>query len=317
MGALIFILKTISVLLVLILLLLFSALAVPVRYRIHVIAMDDRTVTARFSWFFHFIHFRIMYGEKKTAFRLWIAGIPIYFGRQKAPEPKKAKRQKKKAKNSKIRKIEENGTHEEKVQIEQKSHSVSQSQEKEEIEEIVPQKSQKQEQGQEKEIQKEKKKHHASRKKYGVREILQGLEALRDNLRQRISDVRDKTSTVKEQILDIKKQISEETNKNAVLHMFRELKWLAHHVFPRKVYGNFAFGMADPSQTGQILGMLSALPFWAKYRVGIEPDFQAEVFYLKGELEIKGHIRACHFLFSAFRLFRDKNIKKLITSFRT
>ena len=140
---------------------------------------------------------------------------------------------------------------------------------------------------------------------------------MRDNLRQRISDVHDKTSTVKEQIEDIKKQLSEETNKNAVLHIFRELKWLARHIFPRKVDGSLSFGMADPSQTGQVLGMLSTLPFWARYRVGIEPDFETDVFYLKGQLEIKGHIRACHFLLSALRLLRDKNINKLMMRFRT
>ena len=312
MGVLILIFKIIGILLAFILLLLLSMLAVPVRYRIDLKSMDDWTVAARFSWLFHFIHFRVMYGGKKTAFRLRIAGIPVRLGRQKAPKAKKAKRQKMKTKNSKIRKIEKDEKHEEEVKIEQKSHSVSQSQEKAEI---VRQKSQKQEQ--ENEIQIEKKKRHARRKTCGVRQILQRLEAMRDNLRQRISDVHDKTSTLKEQIADIKKQLSEETNKNAVLHIFRELKWLARHIFPRKVDGSLSFGMADPSQTGQVLGMLSTLPFWARYRVGIEPDFETDVFYLKGQLEIKGHIRACHFLLSALRLLRDKNIKKLMMRFRT
>ncbi len=58
MGVLILIFKIIGILLAFILLLLLSMLAVPVRYRIDLKAMDDWTVAARFSWLFHFIHFK-------------------------------------------------------------------------------------------------------------------------------------------------------------------------------------------------------------------------------------------------------------------
>ena len=123
--------------------------------------------------------------------------------------------------------------------------------------------------------------------------------------------------TVKEKILNIKNIISDEMNKIVFVKIWKELRFLLRHFSPRKAKGELAFGMADPAQTGQVLGALSVLPFWARYRINVCPDFEAERFFVEGQLWMKGHIRICHFLLSVIRLIKDKNVRRLLKKIRT
>lgn len=149
-----------------------------------------------------------------------------------------------------------------------------------------------------------------------IKNFFQNIGNIFQKLRQRIKDIKNGTTTLKEQIANIKKLLSEETNKSALRHLLEELKYLLRHYLPRKASGNLNFGMEDPARTGQLLGLLSVLPFWTRYKIRIEPDFAAESFYIRGTLRMKGHIRAWHMLVSGFRLIKDKNIRTLITKMR-
>ena len=146
---------------------------------------------------------------------------------------------------------------------------------------------------------------------------MQEIKNLISVIRQRLTELYHKQTTIKEQLYNIKNIISEETNKSALLHVLQEFKMIMGHFVPRKAYGELSFGMKDPARTGQILGILSMFPFWTRYRINLIPDFQSDLFYVKGELDIKGHIRCWHFLLSLFRLIKDKNIRTFITQIRT
>lgn len=92
-----------------------------------------------------------------------------------------------------------------------------------------------------------------------------------------------------------------------------ELNDLWHHYRPRKATGYLQFGTGDPALTGELTGVLYLLlPAFSE--VQIEPDFNDPM--LQTELELSGHIRACHLAATAWRLFRNKKLRRLIAKIR-
>ena len=58
------------------------------------------------------------------------------------------------------------------------------------------------------------------------------------------------------------------------------------------------------------MGILSVLlPAYA-YSVELEPDFEQKI--LEGEIQAEGKARSCCFLAAAWRMFRKKELKRLI-----
>ena len=92
-----------------------------------------------------------------------------------------------------------------------------------------------------------------------------------------------------------------------------ELNGLWRHYRPHKATGYLQFGTGDPALTGELTGVLYLLlPAFSE--VQIEPDFNDPM--LQTELELSGHIRACHLVATAWRLFRNKKLRRLITKIR-
>ena len=92
-----------------------------------------------------------------------------------------------------------------------------------------------------------------------------------------------------------------------------ELNDLWRHYRPRKATGYLQFGTGDPALTGELTGILYLLlPAFSE--VQIEPDFNDPM--LQTELELSGHIRACHLAATAWRLFRNKKLRRLIAKIR-
>ncbi len=125
-----------------------------------------------------------------------------------------------------------------------------------------------------------------------------------------------KFRTLRQKVRWGRMELKRKENREAAAAVFRELKYLLKHVSPRKVKGEIAFGTDDPALTGQILGAISVLPFFYRYRISVMPDFAAEQYYLEGELMIKGHARMIHVLVSGFRLLKNRNIRSLIRRYR-
>lgn len=136
-------------------------------------------------------------------------------------------------------------------------------------------------------------------------------------LRQRRSDVKTRTDAAKGQIGNIKSMILEETNQKAFICLLQEVRCLLRHYLPGKVTGTLRFSMGRPDQTGKALGAISLLPFWARSKLVVMPDFTSESFYMKGILYITGHVRFLHALISGIRLIKDRNVRKLIANIRS
>lgn len=131
-----------------------------------------------------------------------------------------------------------------------------------------------------------------------------------------IGKIRKFIFSLKKNFANIKRELSDETNKNAVTHILKELKTLLRHIGPRRGKARLRYSTGDPASTGQLTGVFSICPLFYKKGVEVTPDFTADKLYIRGSFRINGHIQMFHLLGIAFRLYRDKNIKKLIQKFK-
>lgn len=308
MGILILILKIIGVLLAVLISLVAAVAAVPVRYRASVKVQDEIEGKAVFHWLLHAVDIRLCYGHEGLAWKCRILGIPI-LGQQKGGQGvsgRQKERQEGASRQEESKTTEESEKREEEGSKDQAKKRVAKSIQRQKAEIVAFEEEQAKKEG---------------RPATGTKIESESKEEAGDpgrlgRLTSFLGEGQQKVSAIKARIHNIKTLIFEETNQKAFRHILQELKCLLHHFAPRKASGAIEFGMGDPAQTGEVLGIISFLPFWAKYQVAVTPDFMAESMYVRGELSGRGHIRICHLLPSGIRLFKDKNIHRLIAAIR-
>ena len=118
--------------------------------------------------------------------------------------------------------------------------------------------------------------------------------------------------SLKENFSNIKKEVSDETNKNAVSHIFKELKTLLHHIGPRRGKAQLSYSTGDPATTG----VLSIMPLFYKKGIHVVPDFTSDRFYIQGNFRVNGHFQVFHLLGIFIRVYRDKDLRKLMQKFK-
>lgn len=97
----------------------------------------------------------------------------------------------------------------------------------------------------------------------------------------------------------------------AVFGRFRQhFIYLWKHLKPDSVWGEVNYGFEDPSLTGQLTGVLYLLLPAGCYDVRLNPDFENPV--CEGEIHLKGHIRICHLARVGWKVFRDKEFRKIL-----
>ncbi len=308
MGILILILKIIGVLLAVLISLVAAVAAVPVRYRASVKVQDEIEGKAVFHWLLHAVDIRLCYGHEGLAWKCRILGIPI-LGQQKGGQGvsgRQKERQEGASRQEESKTTEESEKRKEEGSKDQAKKRVAKSIQRQKAEIVAFEEEQAKKEG---------------RPATGTKIESESKEEAGDpgrlgRLTSFLGEGQQKVSAIKARIHNIKTLIFEETNQKAFRHILQEMKCLLHHFAPRKASGEMEFGMGDPAQTGEVLGIISFLPFWAKYQVAVTPDFMAESMYVRGELSGRGHIRICHLLPSGIQLFKDKNIHRLIAAIR-
>lgn len=101
----------------------------------------------------------------------------------------------------------------------------------------------------------------------------------------------------------------------AVICRFKQhLLYLWRHLKPDRIRGELRYGFDDPSLTGQLTGLLYILLPVGCYEIRLQPDFENTLY--EGELHIKGHIRLCHLAIVGWKVFRDKEFRKILKKFQ-
>ncbi|MGN0349246.1 MAG: DUF2953 domain-containing protein [Roseburia sp.] len=122
---------------------------------------------------------------------------------------------------------------------------------------------------------------------------------------------KEKIRSLRTMLLEIKRTVFDEENQRAVKIIVTELFALLKHCRFRRIETELVFSLADPARTGQALGVLSMLPFLYRHPFRIYPDFESEVWYLKGTFAARGRIRMLHVLISALRILKRKECRRL------
>lgn len=89
-----------------------------------------------------------------------------------------------------------------------------------------------------------------------------------------------------------------------------QLYKIYRHVRPTRVKAKITVGAKDPSATGQIFEIYSMLYPFIGNDILVTPDFEHTV--LEGNFYIKGRISMYVLLLAAWKIYQDKNIRKLI-----
>lgn len=319
-----------SILLVLLLLLLL-VLFVPIRYRGY--AKKDSEVYAKVtvSWLFHIIHFNFYYDRDGMRQILRIFGIPIdkvkvFLHKLKSifqfemTKNKNLKNRRSKKVITKADKIKQTSVNRRDKEINQmdvplenepsdqakelkikdeeyeykENDSYNQSLEKkEEHTEITPTE------------RKKKKKFGIKKWFFHIKNILfTFIQKLKELIRKFISFCKNAKNRVEE----IKSIIQDERNKEAFRLCKEQLIIVLKHAGPKKYKINLKFGTGDPALTGQILGILGMLMPLYKNNANFIPDFENAI--LEGDIYLKGRVTLAKVLWIAWKLYRDKNVKR-------
>jgi hypothetical protein len=122
---------------------------------------------------------------------------------------------------------------------------------------------------------------------------------------------------------EIREKISGVTG---MIKMFREkelfsIVWPKLSVFlirihPRKLRGSIQFGFDDPAMTGQVLGVVAAIPFIYQTDLSICPDFETDKNYISGNVYMKGRMHVIHLVQLVVGILLDKRVRSVIHTIR-
>ncbi|MBR5667072.1 MAG: hypothetical protein IKW95_05240 [Lachnospiraceae bacterium] len=160
----------------------------------------------------------------------------------------------------------------------------------------------------------------------GASEGSEPEEEKKNGIRKRIQDKVDQLKAKGASLLDsvralfellkrkkglLAKYIRKKSTKRALKTAWVNAKWILLHIAPKKYSGELSFGMKDPSLTGTVCGLISPVYVQIADKLQLYPDFEGEL-KVSGHGYIKGRIRLWGILIRAWRLYRDKNIRKVI-----
>lgn len=288
---------TIAVILGLLLLLVLIVLFVAVKYKgIAVKQGDDIRAGFKVTWLFHIVSVKVTFEDKELRYFVKIFGIQIM--------PKKEKVKDKSPDNVQSKAADELKSEEQKVE---EQRSEEQNPEEHKLEEHTSdEQSIDEKQSEEKSNDENPPENPNDSKKSVFRKIIDKIR----NIKYTIKSIYDKIKNILENIKFYKRVLTSELAHTCYAKVKKVLFKLLKHIAPRKLRGNLLIGFEDPATTGQILGYICMFyPIYGN-NLNVRADFENKV--LDADLKFKGRIRLYVLLVGALRLWRDKNIKKLI-----
>ena len=103
-----------------------------------------------------------------------------------------------------------------------------------------------------------------------------------------------------------------EENKKTFRLVKEQLIKALKEIRPRKFKGYVSYGLEDPAATGKLLGVIAVAFGVIGKSISVVPDFENKKF--DGDFFVKGRFRVAVLLGIFLKLYKDKNIKKLLKS---
>ena len=297
MTVLLSILKILGIILLCILgllvLLIMLLLLAPVSYRIRgETRQGQTTLKVHGAWCLMALRFSFLMEQGKQLVVLKIFGIKAW--KYPSDEKSKKKLEKKKVKKKPKKKSGEKSHKEPEKDLVQNSPAAVQEEQTEKQHE---------------------QKHH---KKTHKKKFVSVFGKIRKTIRsivEKIKAIPQKFKNIGSKIKKVNQWIQDEQNRSAVRFVLGAVIGLLKKYGPKHMKADVAYGMEDPAATGQVLAVLSVLPFLYYDKVSIMPDFEAERFYIEGSWDIRGRIQVIHLLKAAIQIWRNPDVKHFIKQF--
>ena len=128
-----------------------------------------------------------------------------------------------------------------------------------------------------------------------------------------IDKIKDFVAKIKVAYPRIKKILTDDHNKQAVMHLKDELIYLVKIFLPKKsrVHGSFSTGA--PDTTGQLCGFIALFPMMYDKGWELRPDFTADEAYFQGDFWGKGRLHLFQIVGIILRIIFDKNCRRMYT----
>lgn len=136
------------------------------------------------------------------------------------------------------------------------------------------------------------------------------------SVREKLKSAREKAGSVKEKVKNGIAVIRFLKEQELIPAVWVKLKTFLLHIRPRILRGHLQFGLTDPANTGQVLGGIAMIPFLYQTELQIEPDFETDENYIKGQVYTRGHMCCIHLVILIVRLLLDKKIRGVIHMIR-
>lgn len=319
---------TLLCILVVLVVLLLCVLFVPIRYRVAGVKEETGKPQAavRVSWLFHVLSAFATW-EGSLHYGLKFCGICIYDNLRRVRKEERHEDRKKSGKNKKrnLKKCPEEKAGDEEKQPETIQETHSQIRQVTPPQESIPppvettsvQKEVRPEQekyGQEEKTQQINSKTSLSGKWHTLCRKIRQFFSMLLNLLQRLLEIphqiHEKIDRLREKLEKFIAFLQCEELKRAFTLCKQQLLSVLKSVRPRTVKADICFGFEDPSVTGQILAAAGMFyPILGK-NIILRPDFETTV--CSGRITVKGRITIFVLLRTAWILYFDKDIKRLI-----
>lgn len=147
-----------------------------------------------------------------------------------------------------------------------------------------------------------------------ITEFAGKLKAAFKNIRYTIAKICDKIKHIVNNIQYYTEIIKSETFGRAFKVCSGQVFSLLKHILPGKVTGSLHIGTGDPAGTGQVLAVYGMLYPFIGNHIDIQPDFEQQI--IEGELLIRGRITVFKALKTAWIIYFNKDLRRLIKLFK-
>lgn len=308
--AILLILKIIGIALLVLLALVFLALAlvlfVPVCYRVRVVHNPEQTrVTGRVSFLFPLFAVSFEY-LKKFSYKVKIFFFAVLDSEKPKKEKKPKKEQKRKKKKEKSKKKQTKPAEEKQPGQASEPNTVGQEENSTPVGSVAMS-------GDSPDVAKEEKREDSCKEKESPKSspgFFKKISLKLKKIRETISNLVAKIKKLLHQKDELLRILGKPESKQAIGFVWEKVKHLFRHILPRKVKGYLHYGAADPATTGKVTGIISVLYARTGYLLEFRPNFEKEE--LACDVELKGHIQVFTLLLIAIKVFLNKELRQLI-----
>jgi hypothetical protein len=133
-----------------------------------------------------------------------------------------------------------------------------------------------------------------------------------------VHKIRKKRDSLTGKIKDLKqsfhkwtRMLEDPINKDAFNHIKRAALTLLKCIMPSKLRLKLSYSTGSPDTTAQVFGILAMFPIGYTNRWMIQPDFEADLAYADGDMDIRGHFLVARLLFVVLGVVFDKKCRRL------